>query len=58
MIPTDRFLQILESLANTPTAPFREQWIREVVLRHLRATPGVAITEDRWGNLSARRPAP
>ncbi len=48
------FLETLQSLLETPTAPYREQWMMKTVRAELDSIPGVEICEDKWGNIAAR----
>lgn len=47
---TERLIEIARELLQTPTAPFREQWICTVLDDIIARIPGAETTVDRWGN--------
>lgn len=47
---TERLLEIARELLETPTAPFREQWMCSVLDRIIASIPGAQVSIDRWGN--------
>jgi putative aminopeptidase FrvX len=50
-IEPEEFFSLLEKLMNTPTAPFREHKIRNLVISEVARRPRVTVKEDQWGNL-------
>ena len=51
---TSRRLEILETIVNTPTAPFHEYLMRDTIRELLEPLAGVRLEEDAFGNLIAR----
>jgi endoglucanase len=47
-------LAVVQALANQPTAPFREEAVRDEIERHLRKCPHVQLERDNFGNVIAR----
>ena len=50
-IEAQEFFVLLEKLMRTPTAPFREDGIRNCVREAVARVSGVCLREDRWGNV-------
>lgn len=53
-MPTLTLLDRIRQLVETPTAPFREEWMCEVLDRQLAEIPGLVFEADRFGNRIAR----
>lgn len=50
-IESEEFFSLLEKLMGTPTAPFREHQVRELVVSEVSRWSHVSLKEDEWGNL-------
>lgn len=50
-IESEEFFVLLEKLMRTPTAPFREQKVRETVTAEVAKVPKLSVRQDPWGNL-------
>ncbi len=48
-----QMLKVVEALANQPTAPFREEAVRDEIERQLRRCPHVKFERDVFGNVIA-----